>query len=116
MITQSKQKINFFFDFIYNLFITQFEIFRKYLNDNFKKKFIASFSSSTNAFIMFVQKKNENLRLCVNYINLNFMIVKTQYFISLIKQLLNRLIETAIFTKSNIRFAYNALRIRIDDK
>ena len=29
-------KNNFFFDFIYNLFITKFEIFRKYLNDNFK--------------------------------------------------------------------------------
>ena len=35
---------------------------------------------------------------------------------SLIKYLLNRLIETTIFTKLNIRFAYNTLRIRIDDE
>ena len=64
---------------------------------------------------MFV-KKNENLRLCVNYRNLNFIIVKNRYFISLIEQLLNRLIKTAIFTKLNIRSAYNALRIRINDE
>ena len=61
-------------------------------------------------------KKNENLRLCVNYRNLNFITEKNRYFISLIKQLLNPLIETAIFTKLNIRFAWNALRIRIDDE
>ena len=65
---------------------------------------------------MFVKKKNENLRLCVNYRNFDFIIVKNQYFISLIKQLLNRLIKAVIFTKLNIRFAYNVLRIRINDK
>ena len=47
---------------------------------------------------------------------MNFITIKNRYFISLIKQLLNRLIETAIFTKLNIRSAYNALRIRINDK
>ena len=65
---------------------------------------------------MFVKKKPENLRLCVSYRNLNFIIVKNRYLISLIKHLLNRLIKTAIFIKLNIRFAYNALQIRIDDK
>ena len=38
MITQSKRKVIVFFDFIYNLFITKFEIIKKYLNDNFEKK------------------------------------------------------------------------------
>ena len=47
---------------------------------------------------------------------MNFITVKNQYFISLIKQLLNRLIETTIFTNLNIRSAYNALRIRINNK
>ena len=55
---ETKNK-NFSFDFIYNLFITKFEILRKCLNDNFKKKFIVFFSSSANAFIMFVKKKQK---------------------------------------------------------
>ena len=54
--------------------------------------------------------------MCVDYKTLNFVIVKNRYFISLIKQLLNRLIKTAIFTKLNIRFAYNALQIRNDEE
>ena len=52
-----------------------------------------------------LKKKIENLRLCVNYKNPSFIIVKNQYFILLIEQLLNRLIEIPIFTKLNIRFA-----------
>ena len=115
MITPSKRKVKFSFDFIYNLFITKFENFRKYLNNNQKKSLSYFFSSSINAFIMFV-KKNENLRLCVNYRSLNSITTKNRYFISLIKQSSNRLIETTIFTKLNIRSAYNALRIRIDDE
>ena len=112
---ETKNKI-LFFDFTYNLFITKLEIFRKYLNNNFKKNFIVFFLSFADAFNMFVNKKIENLRLCVNYKILNFIIMKNRYFISLIKHLLNRLIKIAIFTKLNIRSAYNVLRIRIDDK
>ena len=110
----SKRKY-YFFDSIYNLFITNFEVLRKYLNDNLKKKLIVSFLLSANAFIMFV-KKSKKLRLCVDYKDVNFITVKNRYFISLIKQSSNRLIEIAIFTKFNFCFAYNALRIRIDDE
>ena len=48
IITQSKRKGNFFFDFIYKLFITKLEIIRKYLDDNFKGEFIVFFSSFSN--------------------------------------------------------------------
>ena len=112
---ETKNKISFF-ESIYNLFITELETLRKYLNDNLKRKFIVLFSSSTKTFIMFVKKKNDDLRLCVNYRNLNVITVKNRYFISLIEHLLNRLIKATIFTKLNIRFAYNAFRIRIDDE
>ena len=49
-------------------------------------------------------------------LKINVIIVKNRYFILLIKQLLNRLMKATIFTKLNIRFAYNVLRIRIDDE
>ena len=81
---ETKNKI-FFFEFIYNLFIIELEIFKKYSNDNLKRKFIVFFSSSTKIFIMFVKIKDDDLRLCVNYRNLNVIIVKNRSFISLIK-------------------------------
>ena len=111
---ETKSKI-LLFDFIYNLFMTKFEVFRKYLNNNFKKS-LSYFFRRLQTHLSCLSKKNENLQLCVNYRNLNFITIKNQYFISLIKQLLNRLIEIAIFTKLNVRSAYNALRIRIDDE
>ena len=111
---ETKNKI-LFFDFIYNLFIPKFETFGKYLNDNLKKNYRILFIVCRRIYYV-RQKKDENLRLRVTYKNLNFIIVKNRYFISLIKQLLDRLIEIAIFTKLNIRSAYNALRIRIDDE
>ena len=80
MITHLKRKTIFFFDSIYNLFITKIETLRKYLNDNFKKEFILFFSSFADAFMMFVKKKNENLRLCVNYKNLNFHYYRKSLF------------------------------------
>ena len=76
MIIQSKRKTIFFFEFIYNLFIIELEFFKKYLNDNLKRKFIVFSSSSTETFIMFVKKKDEDLRLCVDYKDLNVIIVK----------------------------------------
>ena len=84
---------NFFFKFIYNLSMTKLKIFKKYINDNLKKKFIISLSSSIKTFILFVSKSNDDLRFCVNYKNLNVIIKKNRYFFSLIKQLLNRLIK-----------------------
>ena len=55
---ETKNKI-FFFEFIYNLFITELETLRKYLNDNLKKRFIVFSFSSTKTLIMFVKKKRQ---------------------------------------------------------
>ena len=109
-------KIKFiYFDLIFHLFVAKFEIFRKYLNDNFKV-FLSYFLHRLQTHLSCSSKKNEDLRLCVNYKSLNFITIKNRYFVLLIEQLLNHLIEIAIFTKLNIRSTYNALRIRIDDE
>ena len=53
---ETKNKI-FSFESIYDLFITELEILRKYLDDNLKRKFLVFFSSLTETLIMFVKKK-----------------------------------------------------------
>ena len=53
-----KNKI-FFFEFKYTLFIIELKILRKYLNDGLKQRFIVFFSTLTETFIMFVQKKRQ---------------------------------------------------------
>lgn len=52
---------------IYNLSIVELKILRKYINKNLIKNYIEFFKFSTQFFILFFQKSNNNLRFCVNY-------------------------------------------------
>ena len=70
----------FLINFIYNLSRTEFEILRKYINENLKKKFIKFFKFSTKSLILFVKKSDDDLRLCVNYRKLNIITIKNRYF------------------------------------
>ena len=111
-VIKIKNDKKFSFESIYNLSVTELKILRKYVKKNFKKKFIISFFFSTDASVLFVFKSNNELKLCVNYRNLNVIIKKNRYLFFLINQLLNRLIDVKLYTKLNIRFAYNALKIK----
>lgn len=104
------------FDSIYNLSTIELKILREYIDDHLKREFITFSVSSTESSILFVKKKNESLRLCVNYRSLNEIIIKNRYSLSLIDETLDRLIETKIYTKMNIRFVYNLIRIRERDE
>ena len=61
-------------------------------------------------------KKNDELRLCVDYRDLNAIIIKNRYFFPLIFETLNRLCELKIFIKLNFKNVYYKLRIKIDDE
>ena len=61
-------------------------------------------------------KKNNKLRLYVDYRDLNAIIIKNHYSLFLIFETLNRLCESKIFIKLNLKNVYYKLRIKIDDK
>ena len=63
-----------------------------------------------------MSKKNNELRLYVDYRDLNIIIIKNRHFLSLIFETLNRLCESKIFTKLNLKNVYYKLRIKIDDE
>jgi hypothetical protein len=86
-----------FFHLIYNLSATELKILKNYIDEYMKKNFIIEFVSSAKVFILFVKKTNDKLRLCVNYKELNEIIIKNRYSLSLINENLNRLFETRIF-------------------
>ena len=77
----------FTFKLIYALFEKKLKILREYLNENLTKKFIRKSQSSTKYSILFVFKKNETLRLCVDYRKLNEIIIKNRYSLSNINEL-----------------------------
>ena len=61
-------------------------------------------------------KKNESLRLCVNYRNLNDVIIKNKYSLSLIDENLNRLNRIKIYTQLNFIVVYHRMRIKKNDE
>ena len=63
-----------------------------------------------------MSKKNNKLRLYVDYRDLNAIIIKNRYSFSLIFEILNRLCELKIFIKLNLKNVYHRFRIKIDDK
>ena len=63
-----------------------------------------------------MSKKNNELRLYVDYRDLNAIIIKNRHSLSLIFETLNRLYELKIFTKLNLKNIYHKFRIKINDE
>ena len=115
VINLMKEKNSFFMS-LYNLSQTKLTKLRRYIEDVFRKNWIQLFVSSANVSILFVFKKNEELRLCVDYKNLNFITIKNRHFLSLIIETLNRLSDFKTFIKLNLKNIYHRIRIRKDDE
>jgi hypothetical protein len=105
-----------FFDSIYNLSATKLKILKDYIDEYMKKNFITEFVSFAKVFILFVKKTNDKLRLCVNYKKLNEIIIKNRYSLFFINENLNKLFETKIFIKLNVKDVFHRIKIRKDDE
>ena len=66
--------------------------------------------------MLFVFKKNNSLRLCVDYKKLNALIIKNRCSFSLINETLNRLVSVAYFIKLDLKNAYHRIKIRKSDE
>ena len=96
---------------VYFLSFKKFEILQKYLHENLQKEFINSNKTFYVSFILFVVKSNDQLRLCVNYRKLNVIIKRNNYFISLIKEILIKIIDCKFLFKLNIISTFNKFRM-----
>ncbi len=104
------------YESLYNLSNTELTILRQYLNDVLAKEWIKHFVSLTDVFILFILKKNNSFHLCMNYRDLNKIIVKNHHLLSLISETLNRLNKVKQFTKLNLKNVYHHLRIQCEDE
>ena len=100
------------YELLYFFFKKKLNILQKYLLKNLTLNKIRKFISLINASMLFVLKSDNNLKLCVNYYNLNAIIIKNKCSLSLIKKTLNRLINIVYFIKLNLKNAYYRIRIR----
>jgi len=101
---------------IYNLSKFELRTLKAYIRANLANKFIERSSSPAAAPILFAKKKDGGLRLCVDYRALNLATVKNRYPLPLISEMLDHVPEARIFTKLDLRGAYNLIRIKEGDK
>ncbi|KAJ1571663.1 hypothetical protein NDA11_004864 [Ustilago hordei] len=84
---------------------------RRYLDENLEKGFIRPSKSPARSPVLFVPKKDGGLRLCVDYRGLNEITIKNRAPLPLIEEQLFLLRKARIYTKLDLRAAYNLIRL-----
>jgi hypothetical protein len=64
---------------------------------------------------LFVKKKDESLRLCVDYRPLNAVTIKNKYPLPRIDVLFDQLVGAKVFSKIDLRSGYHQIKIRASD-
>ncbi|KAJ1577183.1 hypothetical protein NDA12_001627 [Ustilago hordei] len=89
---------------------------RRYLDENLEKGFIRPSKSPAQSPVLFVPKKDGGLGLCMDYRGLNEITVKNRAPLPLIEEQLFLLRKARIYTKLDLRAAYNLIRIAKGDE
>ncbi len=101
---------------LYQMFDHKLQKIKKYLIDHLNKEFIFFSFASYVSLILFIEKKDESLRFCVDYRKLNALIKRDRYSLSLIDETLARIQESKYLTRLNIIVAFNKLRMHSDSE
>ncbi|SYW86571.1 uncharacterized protein UHO2_04068 [Ustilago hordei] len=89
---------------------------RRYLDENLEKGFIRPSKSLARSPVLFIPKKDGGLRLCVDCRGLNEITVKNRAPLPLIEEQLFLLRKARIYTKLDLRAAYNLIQIAKGDE
>ncbi|GJS98251.1 putative reverse transcriptase domain-containing protein [Tanacetum coccineum] len=79
------------------------------------KGFIRPNSSPWGAPVLFVNKKDGSFRMCIDYQELNKLIVKNRYPLPRIDDLFDQLQGSSVYSKIDLRSGYHQLRVREED-
>jgi hypothetical protein len=85
------------------------------LQDLLEKGFIRPSSSPWGCQAIFVKKKDQTLRMCVDYRPLNEVTIKNKYPLPRIDILFDQLTGARVFSKIELRSGYHQTRIRPKD-
>ena len=68
------------------------------------------------SLVFFVNKKDRKKRMVMDYHNLNSQTVKNNYLLPLITELIDNMGGKKVFTKIDLRWEFNNIRIKKEDK
>ena len=79
------------------------------------KGFIRPSTSPRGAPVLFAKKKDKTLRLCIDYRQLNRVMIKNRYPLPRIDDLFDQLRGARVYSKIDLRIGYHQLRVRETD-
>ncbi|KAF7703377.1 hypothetical protein HF521_022384, partial [Silurus meridionalis] len=101
---------------VYPLSAPEHQAMESYIQQALRQGFITQSSSPAASSFFFVSKKDGGLCPCIDYRALNALISPLPYPLPLVPAALEDLREARIFTKLDLRSAYNLVRIRKGDE
>jgi hypothetical protein len=100
----------------YNLTLAEQIELDKFLKENLKKEYIWPSRLPMASPFFFVSRKDGKLRPCQDYQYLNDWTVKNSYPLPLISKIMDKLKSAKYFTKLDVCWGYNNVRIRKGDE
>ncbi|KAJ9522448.1 hypothetical protein QJQ45_008266 [Haematococcus lacustris] len=88
---------------------------RKQITDLLAKGLIEPSSSPYAAPVLFVQKKSGELRMCIDYRQLNKITIRDQYPLPRIDDLFDQLAGKTVFSSLDLQAGYHQIRIPAED-
>ena len=85
------------------------------IQDLLDRGFIRPSTSPWGAPVLFVKKKDKNLRLCIDYRKLNRVMIKNRYPLPRIDDLFDQLRGAQVYSKIDLHIGYHQLRVREAD-
>lgn len=87
-----------------------------FLDDTLAKGYIVPSKSPMVSPVFLIKKKDGKLRFMQDYQKLNAVTIKNRYPLPLASNIINRLTKAKIFTKFDVRWGYNNIRIKEADQ
>jgi len=86
------------------------------VDDQLRKGYIRLSKSPQTLLVFFVSKKDGSKRIVIDYCSLNKQTIKNNYPLSLITDLINNMGSKKVFTKIDLQWEFNNVRIKKEDK
>jgi len=99
----------------YRMSLTELAEIKKQLEELLDKQFVRPSVSLWGAPVLLVKKKDGTMRLCVDYRQLNKVMIKNKYPLPRIDDLMDQLVGACVFSKIDLRSGYHQIRVKSED-
>eukprot|EP00253_Pinus_taeda_P005349 PITA_05349 len=99
----------------YRMSIPELTELKMQLQELLEKNYIRPSVSPWGAPVLFVKKKDDTLRMCIDYRQLNKLTIKNKYPLPRIDELFDQVKGATVFSKIDLRSGYHQIRIKDED-